>query len=101
MKKIYTNLNAIIGPTLPVLPFDTNKNVPNGFPEKDLFSWLPFTYPFNLTKNPASNINVNFSDSGLPIGLQIVTDIHKDKSCFDLAFFIEEVLGITKKWPIY
>ena len=64
LKKVFSNFDTIIGPTLPVLPFNSNKNVPKGFMEEDLFSWLPFTYPFNLTKNPASTINVNFSKSG-------------------------------------
>ena len=67
--------------------------------EEDLFSWLPFTYPFNLTKNPASTINVNFSKSGLPVGLQIVADIYKDKMCFELAHYIEKCMGLVDKWP--
>ena len=89
----------MIGPTLPVLAFNSNNNVPNGFSEEELFSWLPFTYPFNLTKNPACNVNGNFSKSGLPIGIQIVSDIYKDKKCFELAFFIEQVTGLNDKWP--
>ena len=77
---------------MPVLPFNSDENVPKGFKDDELFSWLPFTYPFNLTKNPASTINVSFSKSGLPVGLQIVADIYKDKTCFELAHFIEQSL---------
>ena len=99
LKKIFRNVDAIVGPTLPVLPFNSGQNVPEGFKEEQLFSWLPFTYPFNLTKNPASTINVNFSNSGLPIGLQIVADIYKDKTCFELAYFIEQTMGLTDIWP--
>ena len=99
IKKIFQDLEAIIGPTLPVLPFDTNSNVPDGFKKDQLFSWLPFTYPFNLTKNPASTINTSFSKSGLPVGLQIVTNTYEDKKCFELAFFIEKTIGLTDKWP--
>ena len=84
---------------MPVLPFNSGQNVPAGFKEEQLFSWLPFTYPFNLTKNPASTINVNFSNSGLPIGLQIVADIYKDKTCFELAYYIEQTMGLTDIWP--
>ena len=99
LKKIFRNVDVIVGPTLPVLPFNSGQNVPEGFNEEQLFSWLPFTYPFNLTKNPASTINVNFSNSGLPIGLQIVADIYKDKTCFELAYFIEQTMGLTDIWP--
>ena len=99
MKNIFTDFNAIIGPTLPVLPFSNTKNVPDGCSSESLFSWLPFTYPFNLTKNPSSNLNIGFSISGLPIGLQIVSDIYEDKNCFELAFFIEDLVNLTNKWP--
>ena len=99
LKKIFRNVDAIVGPTLPVLPFNSGQNVPVGFNEEQLFSWLPFTYPFNLTKNPASTINVNFSNSGLPIGLQVVADIYKDKTCFELAYYIEQTMGLTDIWP--
>ena len=81
---------------MPVLPFNTEKNVPDGFKKDQLFSWLPFTYPFNLPKNPASTININFSKSGLPIGLQIVADMYEDKTCFELAYFIEQSMGLTE-----
>ena len=64
LRKIFSNTDAIIGPTLPVLPFNSDENVPKGFKDDELFSWLPFTYPFNLTKNPASTINVSFSKAG-------------------------------------
>ncbi len=99
LKKVFRDIDAIIGPTLPVLPFNSNKNVPDGYEKDKLFSWLPFTYPFNLTKHPASTINVSFSDSGLPIGMQIVADTYEDKTCFELAHFIEETMGLTNTWP--
>ena len=99
MKKVFNDVNLLIGPTLPVLPFNTKIDVPLGFRKNELFSWLPFTYPFNLTKNPACNINVNYSKSGLPIGMQIVGDIYDDKTCFELAFLIEEIMDISDKWP--
>jgi len=101
LKHIFSNIDTMIGPTLPVLPFNSYKNVPEGFEEDNLFSWLPFTYPFNLTKNPSSTINVNFSKSGLPVGLQIVADMYKDKVCFELAYFIEQSMGLTDKWPTF
>ena len=99
MKKVFSKVDAIIGPTLPVLPFNSELNVPFGYQKDQLFSWLPFTYPFNLTKNPSCNLNVGFSKLGLPIGMQIVADVYKDKICFDLAYFIEQLIGISDTWP--
>ena len=99
MKRVFSKFDILIGPTLPVLPFNTNDNTPTGFEEDELFSWLPFTYPFNLTKNPACSLNVNFSNSGLPIGMQIVANVYDDKKCFDLAYIIEKLMQLHTKWP--
>jgi aspartyl-tRNA(Asn)/glutamyl-tRNA(Gln) amidotransferase subunit A len=32
----------------------------------------PFTYPFNLTQQPAASVPAGFTSAGLPVGLQIV-----------------------------
>jgi aspartyl-tRNA(Asn)/glutamyl-tRNA(Gln) amidotransferase subunit A len=34
--------------------------------------WIPFTYPFNLTGQPAASVPCGFTKDGLPVGLQIV-----------------------------
>jgi Asp-tRNA(Asn)/Glu-tRNA(Gln) amidotransferase A subunit family amidase len=36
------------------------------------YAWIPFTYPFNMTGQPASSVPCGFTKGGLPIGLQIV-----------------------------
>lgn len=34
--------------------------------------WTPFSYPFNLTQQPAASVPIGFSTDGLPIALQII-----------------------------
>lgn len=41
-------------------------------------AWTPFTYPFNLTQQPAATVPCGFTRSGLPIGLQIVGGRYAD-----------------------
>ena len=40
--------------------------------------WTPFSYPFNLTQQPAASTPCGMTKDGLPIGLQIVAAIGKD-----------------------
>ena len=89
----------IVGPTLPVTSFNTKLNVPEGWDQGDLFSWTPFTYPFNLTKHPASTINCNFTKNNLPVGIQLVAPLHEDKRCFLFANYLEKLFDLSSRWP--
>jgi amidase len=50
-----------------------------------------FTYPFNLSGQPAASIPVGFTDNGLPIGLQVIgrrfaeKTILRASACFETA----------------
>jgi aspartyl-tRNA(Asn)/glutamyl-tRNA(Gln) amidotransferase subunit A len=41
-------------------------------------NWTPFTFPFNLTQQPAASIPCGFTRDGLPVGLQIVGRMFDD-----------------------
>jgi aspartyl-tRNA(Asn)/glutamyl-tRNA(Gln) amidotransferase subunit A len=41
-------------------------------------AWSPYTYPFNLTQQPAASVPCGFTSDGLPIGLQIVGPARQD-----------------------
>ena len=43
-------------------------------------NWSSYTYPFNLTQQPAASVPCGFSSDGLPIGLQIVGPARQDAS---------------------
>ena len=43
-------------------------------------SWTPFTYPFNMTQQPAASVPCGFSADGLPVGLQIAGPRHADNA---------------------
>ncbi len=99
ISSLFKKYDVLIGPTLPVVPFDINRNIPKDWNQRDLFCWTPFTYPFNLTKNPAATINCNFSEGHLPIGLQIVAPMYKDFICFKVSMYFEKVFSLTNQWP--
>ena len=45
---------------------------------QSMLSWTPFSYPFNLTQQPACTIPCGLTPEGLPIGLQIVGPMFED-----------------------
>src|SRR5581483_5233135 len=62
-----------------------------GRPTPTMFDRLPFTFPFNLTGQPAITVPCGFTSEGLPVGLQIVGRWHADSTvlraaaCFEAA----------------
>jgi Asp-tRNA(Asn)/Glu-tRNA(Gln) amidotransferase A subunit family amidase len=62
-----------------------------GRPTPTMFDRLPFTFPFNLTGQPAATVPCGFTAEGLPVGLQIVGRWHADAvvlraaACFEAA----------------
>jgi aspartyl-tRNA(Asn)/glutamyl-tRNA(Gln) amidotransferase subunit A len=70
----------LLTPTMPVaafpLPQDTPGVVPGRLPNG--LGWSFFTYPFNLTGQPAASLPCGFTSDGLPIGLQVVGRRHAD-----------------------
>ncbi len=65
-------------PTLPLTAFPVGQDVPDGWPSPDWTSWTPYTYPFNLTQQPALSVPCGLTSAGLPVGLQIVGARHAD-----------------------
>jgi len=78
----FEDYDLLLLPTVPILPFAAELEAPpdcaGGSEVLRWTSWTPFTYPFNLSGNPAASLPVGFSSSGLPIGLQVVGRRHAD-----------------------
>jgi aspartyl-tRNA(Asn)/glutamyl-tRNA(Gln) amidotransferase subunit A len=75
-RKFFDRYDLLLTPTLPVTPFDVGKIAPETISaDKGLLpfgDWIPFTYPWNLTGQPAATVPCGFTREGLPVGLQIV-----------------------------
>ena len=100
MRLFFDKYDLLITPTLPCTAFNVGQGVPDQFPDRNIVSWVYYTYPFNLTGQPAASINVGFDDSKLPIGLQIVSKINFEIDIFSLSKEIEDLLGLHNSRPI-
>jgi len=58
-----------------------------------------FTYPFNLTGQPAASVPAGFTSEGMPVGLQIVGRRHEDHKVLRAATCFEEARPWHDKWP--
>ena len=82
VRRVYERFDLLLCPTLPVPPFAVGQDDADpldGETEKlGPLQWTRFTYPFNLTQQPAATVPCGFTAAGLPIGLQIVGARHAD-----------------------
>ena len=74
MDAFFERHHLLITPTMPCPPFRAGADQPGwvaGRPTEYL-SWTAFTYPFNVTGQPAASVPCGRDSDGLPVGLQIV-----------------------------
>ncbi len=79
---IFADYDLLLTPQLPTEAFRAEGPPPEGI-DGDKFASpmhaVAFTYPFNLSGHPAASIRAGLGDDGLPVGLQIVAERHRDE----------------------
>ncbi|MDJ0461063.1 amidase [Streptomyces sp. H27-C3] len=78
MGRFHSTYDLLITPTLPITAFEAGVEVPRGSGHRRWTGWTPFTYPFNLTQQPAATVPCGTDVDGLPIGVQLVAARHRD-----------------------
>lgn len=79
---LFEDIDLLLLPTVPIEPFAADRETPEGFQSRSEVlawtGWTPFTYPFNLSGNPAASLPCGLTTNGLPAGLQVVGRRHAD-----------------------
>jgi aspartyl-tRNA(Asn)/glutamyl-tRNA(Gln) amidotransferase subunit A len=80
LSDFFSDHHLLLTPTVAVAPFPI-ENPPREIAGTsiDALGWIPFTYPFNLTGNPAASLPCGVTSEGLPVGLQIVGPRYADE----------------------
>jgi aspartyl-tRNA(Asn)/glutamyl-tRNA(Gln) amidotransferase subunit A len=96
LRQFFDRYDLLLSPTMPIpaaYADPRNDGAPNPNNFKD---WMPYTYPFNLTKNPSASIPCGFAD-GLPIGLMVTGPLYDDLTVLRACAAYEAAIGAS--WP--
>ena len=100
MRAFHQTYDLLLTPALAVPAFDHDRIAPPDYPDDaEWTAWTPFTYPFNLTQQPACSIPCGLTAAGLPAGLQIVGRSYADDMVLAAARAYEQVAP-KPDWPM-
>lgn len=94
--------DLLLTPTVAVPPFAAGEPPPREIAGEavSVLGWMPFTYPFNLTGQPAASVPVGLGEAGLPVGLQIVGRRHADRTVLAAARAFEAACPWVERRPL-
>lgn len=78
MRQFMERYDLLVTPTVSVPAFEARPAGHTPMDPQAMLGWTPFSYPFNLTQQPACTIPCGMTADGLPIGLQIVGPMFGD-----------------------
>jgi aspartyl-tRNA(Asn)/glutamyl-tRNA(Gln) amidotransferase subunit A len=97
-RAFHLKYDLLATPTLAVAPFEAGRLAPPGYGE-DWVTWTPFTYPFNLTGQPAATVPCGFAPGNRPVGLQIVGGMYQDHLVLRAARACEATQPASARHP--
>ncbi|MEO0681142.1 MAG: amidase [Pseudomonadota bacterium] len=90
LKRYFADWDFLVTPTVPRPAFDVDAPSPDRTRGGWSDDWIPFTYPFNLSQQPACSVPCGLTGDGLPVGLQIVGAMHDDEGVLQAAHAFEQ-----------
>jgi len=72
--RFFEEYDFLLTPSVSVAAFPADRLSPAHWPQHEWnwLQWAQFSYPFNMSHNPAASVPCGFTPGGLPVGLQIV-----------------------------
>ena len=96
LRQFMQRFDLIATPTLAVPAFDARPAGHSPMNPEAMLAWTPFSYPFNLSQQPACTIPCGLTTEGLPIGLQLVGPMFGDALVLRAARAYETVRPIAR-----
>ena len=89
MGAFHRDFDVLLTPTMPVPAFPIGSQAPEGWPDQLWTSWTPYTYPFNMTQQPALSVPCGLTADERPVGLQVVGPRHADALVLRVGYAYE------------
>jgi len=101
LAELFSDHDLLVTPTLAVAPFVHGQR-PREIAGRAVagMSWLSFTYPFNLTGNPALSVPCGWTESGLPLGIQIIGPRFSDALVLQAGAALEAIQPWADRQPL-
>ncbi len=99
MRTFMEDYDLLVTPTLPIPAFDAGLLSPAEDEHGKWTNWTPFSFPFNLTQQPASSVPCGFTKAGLPAGLHIVGRMFDDMTVLQASYAYEQAHEWWKARP--
>lgn len=101
IRRFFEKYDLLLTPTVAVAPFEIGSFGPREIAGVKVspISWMAFTYPFNITGQPAASVPCGWTSDGLPIGLQIVGRRFDDGMVLKAAAAFEQASPWADKRP--
>ena len=99
----FEKYDLLVCPTVSVPPFDVSIRYlteVDGVQMDNYVDWLLLTFALTLTACPAISLPCGFTESGLPVGLQLVGPPRGEASLLSAAVLFEEAVGLADRVPI-
>ncbi len=103
IRSFLNKYDFLILPTTQVVPFDVEVEWPteiNGQKMETYLDWMEICCVITITGLPAISVPCGFTDDGLPVGLQIVGNHHRDLDVLKIAHAFEKATNFAKLHPI-
>lgn len=100
MRQFMEGYDLLVTPTLPIPAFEAGRLAPAAPDSTGKWvNWTPFSYPFNLTQQPAASVPCGFTAAGLPAGLHLVGRMFDDRTVLTAAHAYERATAWRKARP--
>jgi aspartyl-tRNA(Asn)/glutamyl-tRNA(Gln) amidotransferase subunit A len=91
MARFHQRYDLVLTPCTPTAAFAADQ--PTLHPQMALWrDWAPWTFAFNLTRQPAISVPVGLDSEGMPRAVQVAAALYRDDLCFQAARVIEIAL---------